>query len=53
MGFRVPHVHCHFYPQYDDDDPFRPIDVTDGNVRLDDAAWEKRIADMRARLGRG
>jgi len=53
MGFRVPHVHCHVYPQYEDDDPFRLIDVTHGNVRLDDGAWEKRIADMRARLGRG
>lgn len=35
MGFRIPHYHCHVYPQYEDDDPFRLIDVTTGEVRLE------------------
>ena len=48
MGFRMPHFHCHVLPQYADDDPFRLIDVTEGDVRLDEAAWQARIEAMRA-----
>lgn len=47
MGFRTPHVHCHVYPQYEDDDPYRLIDVTEGSVRLDEAEWVERVATMR------
>jgi len=52
MGFRVPHYHCHVYPQYDDDDPFRLIDVTEGDARLDAAAWTARVEAMRDALRR-
>lgn len=46
MGFRMPHYHCHVYPQYQDDDPFRLIDVTEGDVRMDEAAWADRLEAM-------
>ncbi len=47
MGFRTPHFHCHVYPQYEDDDPYRLIDVTEGQVRLGEAQRAERIATMR------
>jgi diadenosine tetraphosphate (Ap4A) HIT family hydrolase len=50
MGFRTPHVHCHVYPQYEDDDPYRLIDVTEGDVRLDEVQWADRVATMRGLL---
>jgi diadenosine tetraphosphate (Ap4A) HIT family hydrolase len=52
MGFRTPHVHCHVYPQYEDDDPYRLIDVTDGDVRLNEVEWAERVATMRRLLQR-
>ena len=51
MGFRIPHFHCHVYPQYDEDDPYPLIDVTEGDVRLGDEAWDRRVAGMSERLG--
>lgn len=50
MGFRVPHFHCHVYPQFQDDDPFRLIDVTEGDVRLNDDDWKARVRSMQERL---
>lgn len=47
MGFRVPHYHCHVYPQYNSDDPLRLIDITEGNVRLQDAEWKDRLDRVR------
>jgi diadenosine tetraphosphate (Ap4A) HIT family hydrolase len=52
MGFRMPHFHCHVYPQYDGDDPYRLIDVTEGAVRLEQAAWAERLAAMQGLLER-
>jgi diadenosine tetraphosphate (Ap4A) HIT family hydrolase len=50
MGFRMPHYHCHVYPQYENDDPFRLIDVTEGDVRLEDEEWQDRLVRVRARF---
>lgn len=50
MGFRMLHFHCHVYPQYSSDDPYRLIDVTEGDVRLAEGSWEKRLEMMRERL---
>lgn len=47
MGFRMPHYHCHVYPQYENDDPFRLIDVTEGDVRLEDGQWQDRVESVR------
>ena len=52
MGFRMPHFHCHVYPQYEDDDPRRLIDVTEGEVRLGEVQWAERVAAMRRLLQR-
>jgi diadenosine tetraphosphate (Ap4A) HIT family hydrolase len=46
MGFRMPHFHCHVYPQYQQDDPFRLIDITEGNVQLADDDWKVRISSI-------
>ena len=33
MGHRCPHLHCHIYPQYGNNDPFQNIDISAGDVR--------------------
>lgn len=33
MGHRCPHLHCHIYPQYENNDPFQNIDISVGNGR--------------------
>lgn len=48
MGFRMPHLHCHVYPQYGRDDPFALIDPQDGDVRLSSAEWCDRLNSIRA-----
>lgn len=48
MGFRMPHFHCHVYPQYQHDDPFRLLNPQDGDVRLSEAAWDERVDAVRA-----
>jgi diadenosine tetraphosphate (Ap4A) HIT family hydrolase len=47
MGFRIPHFHCHVYPQYLCDDPCRLLDPQDGDVRLAPEAWEERLRLIR------
>jgi diadenosine tetraphosphate (Ap4A) HIT family hydrolase len=32
MGHRMPHLHCHVFPQHSDDDPTRNVDISDGPV---------------------
>lgn len=34
MGHRMPHVHCHLFPQHSTDDPKRNVDISDGPVFL-------------------
>jgi hypothetical protein len=52
MGFRVPHYHCHIYPQYEIDDPFRLLNPQDGDVRLESEEWDGRVERNRAELER-
>jgi len=30
MGHRMPHLHCHVFPQHGGDDPKRNVDISDG-----------------------
>ncbi len=30
MGHRMPHLHCHVFPQHASDDPRRNVDISDG-----------------------
>lgn len=47
MGFRMPHVHCHVYPQYQRDDPFGLLNPQDGDVRLGEVEWNDRVELVR------
>ena len=35
MGHRMPHLHCHVFPQHSHDDPLRNVDISEGSVSLD------------------
>lgn len=48
MGFRMPHVHCHVYPQFQHDDPFRLLDPQQGAIRLSPSEWNDRVESIRA-----
>lgn len=52
MGHLCPHVHCHVYPQYENDDPHGLLNPKDGNVRLDSREWAKRVDNMKQELDR-
>ncbi|WP_102193059.1 HIT family protein [Microbacterium aurantiacum] len=32
MGHRMPHLHCHVFPQHSENDPKRNVDISDGPV---------------------
>lgn len=34
MGHRMPHLHCHVFPQHAADDPKRNVDIADGPLHL-------------------
>lgn len=34
MGHRMPHLHCHVFPQHSTDDPTRNVDISEGLVLL-------------------
>lgn len=53
MGHLCPHVHCHVYPQYRDDDPHGLLNPQDGDIRLSEPAWAERVRRMRDELGVG
>ena len=55
MGHRMPHLHCHVFPQHTQDDPLRNVDISDGPVVAPDevlrthasqllAAWDQDAA---------
>ena len=48
MGHRLPHLHCHVYTQYEWNDPFRLIDISEGDTALAADAWAERIELLRA-----
>jgi len=50
MGGKAPHVHCHVFPQYRDDDPHADPRINEGSVRLSEAEQRARVAAMRDRL---
>lgn len=50
MGGRAPHVHCHVFPQYADDDPQADPRINEGNVRLTVREQRARVVAMRERL---
>ena len=52
MGHLCPHVHCHVYPQYENDDPNGLLNPKDGNVRLNANEWAARIEAMKQELHR-
>jgi diadenosine tetraphosphate (Ap4A) HIT family hydrolase len=52
MGFRMPHVHCHVYPQYQQDDPFRLIDINEGDIQLNEDDRRARICAIQERLSK-
>ncbi len=52
MGHRMPHLHCHVFPQHSEDDPLRNVDISDGphfapiesfhaDARALRSAWER------------
>lgn len=40
MGHRMPHLHCHVFPQHATDDPKRNVDISDGPVQPEPEALE-------------
>lgn len=46
MGFRMPHLHCHIYPQYEHDDPFGSLDPQSGDHQLDANSWQQLRDDV-------
>ena len=48
MCFRMPHLHCHIYPQDRRDDPFALIDPQRGDIRLSATEWTHRLESVRA-----
>ncbi len=52
MGHLCPHVHCHVYPQYENDDPHGLLNPKDGDVRLGESDWKARLDAMRRELER-
>jgi diadenosine tetraphosphate (Ap4A) HIT family hydrolase len=50
MGSRAPHVHCHVYPHFADGDPFRNVDISEGDVLLSEHETAERIALLRGHL---
>ena len=47
MGHRIPHLHCHVYPQYSGDDPLHNVDIWEGDVRLDAREMAARVGLLR------
>jgi diadenosine tetraphosphate (Ap4A) HIT family hydrolase len=52
MGHLCPHVHCHVYPQYENDDPHGLLNPQDGSVRLPEREWAARLTAIRQHLSR-
>lgn len=50
MGSRAPHLHAHVFPHYADGDPFANVDISEGDVRLDEVNRLERVAAMRTAL---
>lgn len=44
MGFRCPHLHCHVFPLYSNDDPHALINIKEGDHYLSEDEWTKRLS---------
>lgn len=51
MGHRCPHLHCHIYPQYRQNDPFHNVDISAGEVRPSEDALTARATLLAGRIG--
>lgn len=51
MGHRCPHVHCHLYPLYPSDDPYKPVDIGEGDRFLSDDELLPHAQRLAAQLG--
>lgn len=47
MGHRMPHLHCHVFPQHAGDDPKRNVDISDGPVLLTPRALDEARDTLR------
>jgi diadenosine tetraphosphate (Ap4A) HIT family hydrolase len=52
LGNLCPHIHCHLVPQFDSDDPHKPLDTQDHDVRLSESEYAHIIGQIRAALDR-
>lgn len=50
MGHRMPHLHCHVFPQHRHDDPKRNVDISDGPVTLSPPLLKEAADRLRASL---
>jgi diadenosine tetraphosphate (Ap4A) HIT family hydrolase len=48
MGHLCPHLHCHVFPQYQEDDPHAPVDLNRQERSLTHAAQQQRLESMRS-----
>lgn len=53
MGHRMPHLHCHVFPQHMGDDPLRNVDISDGPVFLVETALRDAASRLQAELATG
>ena len=47
MGHRMPHLHCHLFPQHASDDPERNVDISDGPVFLPSSELDEAVSSLR------
>lgn len=46
MGHRMPHLHCHVFPQHSSDDPKRNVDISDGPVLVPESVLTEWRDDL-------
>ena len=50
MAHLCPHVHCHVYPQYRQNDPHALINIQEGDERLSETDQRARVTAIKGRL---
>jgi len=51
MGHRMPHLHCHVFPQHESDDPKRNVDISDGPALLTPRDMQDAVRALRSVWG--
>ena len=51
MGHRMPHLHCHVFPQHENDDPKRNVDISDGPALLTPWDMQDAVRTLRSAWG--